>query len=83
MLSINLKHSETAIALWPLFVAGTVTAVHGGDVASYRGPQNNGIYDETGLMRAWPAEGPKLLWKQRLAVGYGGVSVVDGIVWIV
>ena len=53
-----------------------------GDVAVYRGPQINGIYEETGLLPAWPAAGPKLLWKQMLGQAYGGPSVVNGIVWI-
>jgi hypothetical protein len=53
-----------------------------GDVASYRGTENNGIYHETGLMKAWPDEGPKFLWKRMLGQAYCGVSVVDGVVWI-
>ncbi len=65
-----------------LFAALWVSGVRAGDVAACRGPQNNGIYEETGLLKAWPAEGPKFLWKQMLGEGYGGPSVVDGIVWI-
>lgn len=53
-----------------------------GDVTAYRGPQNNGVYDETGLMKVWPPDGPKLLWKQMLGQAYGPPSVVDGMVWI-
>jgi outer membrane protein assembly factor BamB len=33
-------------------------------------------------MKIWPADGPRLLWKQMLGQAYGGASVVDGIVWI-
>ena len=32
------------------------------DVAQWRGPNRNGIYDEPGLLKKWPAAGPKLLW---------------------
>ena len=32
------------------------------DVAQWRGPNRNGIYDEKGLLRKWPESGPKLLW---------------------
>jgi outer membrane protein assembly factor BamB len=32
------------------------------DVAQWRGPNRNGIYNETGLMKAWPDGGPKMLW---------------------
>jgi outer membrane protein assembly factor BamB len=30
--------------------------------AQWRGPNRDGIYPETGLMRIWPEDGPKLLW---------------------
>lgn len=32
------------------------------DVAQWRGPKRNGIYNEPGLMKKWPDPGPKLLW---------------------
>lgn len=32
------------------------------DVAQWRGPNRNGIYNETGLLKKWPDAGPKLLW---------------------
>lgn len=31
-------------------------------VSEWRGPNRSGIYNETGLLTQWPAEGPKLLW---------------------
>jgi outer membrane protein assembly factor BamB len=32
------------------------------DVAQWRGPNRDGIYGETGLLKKWPDSGPKLLW---------------------
>src|SRR5450759_676041 len=32
------------------------------DIAQWRGPNRDGIYNETGLMKKWPDAGPKLLW---------------------
>ena len=29
----------------------------------FRGPERNGFYNETGLLKKWPQEGPKLLWE--------------------
>ncbi len=40
------------------------------DWPQWRGPQRNGVSRETGLLREWPAEGPKLLW-QRTDIGEG------------
>jgi hypothetical protein len=81
---------EDAIATgWLLagasLIAATWVGVDGAgaaDAVSYRGPQNNGIYEETGLVKAWPADGPRFLWKRMLGQAYGGASVSDGIVWI-
>ncbi|HET6373352.1 MAG TPA: PQQ-binding-like beta-propeller repeat protein [Candidatus Polarisedimenticolia bacterium] len=41
----------------------------------YRGPDRSGISSETGLLKVWPAEGPKVLWKVPLGDGYSGISV--------
>src|SRR4030043_371787 len=37
----------------------TITAQ---DVAQWRGPNRNGIYNETGLMKKWPDDGPAMIW---------------------
>ena len=29
----------------------------------WRGPERNGVYPESGLLKEWPAEGPQLLWE--------------------
>ena len=31
-------------------------------MAQWRGPNRDGIYNESGLLKKWPADGPKLLW---------------------
>src|SRR5205085_10264960 len=33
------------------------------DWPQWRGPQRNGISRETGLLKEWPKEGPKLSWR--------------------
>lgn len=49
------------------------------DWPSWRGPERNGISTETGLLKEWPKDGPKLLWKvDGLGRGYSSVSIVDG-----
>ena len=30
--------------------------------AQWRGPERNGCFPETGLLRAWPPSGPDLMW---------------------
>jgi outer membrane protein assembly factor BamB len=44
----------------------------------FRGPQRNGIYDQQPVLTAWPAGGPKLLWKQPVGGGYASFAVARG-----
>jgi outer membrane protein assembly factor BamB len=47
------------------------------DWPQWRGPQRDGISQETGLLKSWPSEGPKLLWQVTDAgEGYSTPSVV-------
>ncbi|MHB8900240.1 MAG: PQQ-binding-like beta-propeller repeat protein, partial [Thermoguttaceae bacterium] len=45
----------------------------------WRGPNQDGISQETGLADAWPQEGPKVLWRLPLAGGFSSVSAAGGI----
>lgn len=52
-----------------------------GDVASadwpqWRGPNRDDVSTETGLLKTWPAGGPKLLWKaEGVGGGFSSVSI--------
>jgi outer membrane protein assembly factor BamB len=42
------------------------------EVLQWRGPDRSGVYNETGLLKSWPAEGPALLWESAdIGNGYG------------
>ncbi len=50
--------------------------LHGGDWPQWRGPQRNGISQETGLLKEWPKEGPKLRWEiKETGSGYATPAV--------
>jgi outer membrane protein assembly factor BamB len=52
---------------------------YGADWPQWRGPNRDGICSETGLLKSWPADGPKLLWEiTGLGPGYSSMSIVDG-----
>ncbi len=58
-----------------LMVIG-VMAVPGQDWPQWRGPQRTGLSAETGLLKEWPAGGPRKVWSiQGLGEGYGAVAV--------
>src|SRR4051812_20854800 len=47
------------------------------DWPQWRGPQRNGVSEETGLLKEWPTGGPKLLWQvKELGNGYSTPAVV-------
>jgi outer membrane protein assembly factor BamB len=52
------------------------------DLVQWRGADRNGIYNESGLLKEWPAEGPKLLWNlDGLGQGFTSVTVVNDKVY--
>ena len=58
------------------------TCASAGDWAQFMGPTGDGVSPEKGLLRAWPADGPKVLWRVPLGKGYGGAAVFQGKVYV-
>lgn len=53
------------------------------DWPQWRGPQRDGISKETGLLKQWPKEGPKLVWQVNdLGDGYSTPSVVGDSIYL-
>ena len=48
------------------------------DWPQFRGPARDATSKEVGLLRAWPAAGPKVLWTVPLGQGYAGAAIVGG-----
>jgi outer membrane protein assembly factor BamB len=44
---------------------------------SFRGPNRDGRYDEMEVTTSWPAQGPPLLWKEPVGLGYASFVVAD------
>lgn len=53
------------------------------EIAQWRGENRDGIYNETGLLKKWPADGPKMLWHyDQLGDGHGSVAVTSDKIFI-
>jgi outer membrane protein assembly factor BamB len=52
------------------------------DWPQFRGPHGDGRSQAKGLLREWPAEGPKLLWRQAIGDGYSSVVVVGKRIFV-
>ena len=49
------------------------------DWPQWRGPNHDGICSETGLLKSWPQEGPKIAFELTgLGKGYSSVAIVEG-----
>lgn len=46
------------------------------------GPRRNHTSPQKGLLRSWPAEGPKVLWSVPAGLGFGGAAVSGGNVYL-
>jgi outer membrane protein assembly factor BamB len=59
----------------PLVFMGITVCCQAQDATRWRGPNANGIYPGTGLLKKWPAGGPEILWSYEM-LGKGHSSPV-------
>ena len=64
------------------FIILASISAQGGDWPQFRGPNRDNISTETGLLRTWPAKGPKVLWKIPVCEGYAGAAIKDGRIYL-
>ena len=59
------------------------TAASTSDWPQWRGPARNGTSQETGLLKQWPAEGPKLIWQVNdIGDGYSTPAIVGKRIYL-
>ena len=59
--------------------ASKVGGLPGGEWPQWRGPNRDGVSQETGLLTEWPEAGPTLLWQaEGLGKGYSSVAISGG-----
>jgi outer membrane protein assembly factor BamB len=64
------------------FVLLASNSVFASDWPQYLGPNRDATSDEKGLLRSWPADGPKELWTIPMGEGYGGPAISEGKVYV-
>lgn len=52
------------------------------DWPQWMGPKRDNVWRETGLLEAFPKEGPKVVWRVPIAGGYSGPAVAAGKVYV-
>jgi outer membrane protein assembly factor BamB len=72
-----------AHCLLPAYFAVFTLLATAADWPQWRGPQRTGISEETGLLKEWPKQGPKLLWKlSDIGDGYATPAVAGGRIYV-
>lgn len=51
------------ISIYVLFCFTVINSTSAQSPHGWRGPNRDGIYPETGLLKTWHREGPELLWE--------------------
>jgi outer membrane protein assembly factor BamB len=76
-------HASLTLTLCLLLLAtGAAGAADAPLWPQFHGPNRDNISAETGLLKAWPEGGPKLLWTAKgLGHGYSTVSTAGGILY--
>lgn len=78
--TISISRITYVVILATFILAVNVIAV---DCPRFRGPAGDGKFPETGLLKEWPEDGPKLAWSvDKLGKGYSSAVVVNGTVYI-
>lgn len=64
-------------------LAGLAAGAMAGESPRFRGPNGDGRFDETGLLKSWPEGGPAVAWVAKgLGKGYSSISVAAGKIYV-
>ncbi len=77
----SLQAFTAAVILLLRFHALAADATAGVDWPQFHGPARNNTTTETGWLKAWPADGPKVAWRAQVGAGMASFAVVDGRVF--
>lgn len=69
-----------AMCIVVICVAGTA---HGSDAPQFRGVGREGLFEESGLLKAWPAEGPPVAWvAEGMGAGYSSAAIAGNTIYV-
>lgn len=71
------KVCKLAASFFLILGASDMARVQADDWPQWQGPERNNVSKETGLMKSWTKDGPKLLWTfEKAGIGYSGPAIV-------
>ncbi len=76
-------HVLPGLLILVLIIIQSCMSPEAGETSHWRGPNRDGIYLETNLLKEWPENGPELLWTfEELGIGYASACVTDKKIYI-
>jgi outer membrane protein assembly factor BamB len=78
LLAATRTHGDSLMRplLVPLLALTLAPAAVADDWPQWMGPHRDAVWSETGIIDTFPAEGPKVLWRTGIGIGYAGPAVV-------
>jgi outer membrane protein assembly factor BamB len=73
---------KNSVKVVTMVLALSATSVSAADWPWIYGPRRDHTSQQKGLLRSWPAEGPKVLWTVPVGAGFGGPAVSGGQVYL-
>ncbi|MGC9354687.1 MAG: PQQ-binding-like beta-propeller repeat protein, partial [Mariniphaga sp.] len=66
-----------------IFLIFTGLTVSSQNPTKWRGPNGNGIYNDTGLLKEWPSSGPEIIWHfDGLGEGHSSPAFANGMIYL-
>lgn len=65
------------------FLLLAAASANADDWPQWRGPRRNGQSAESVLLDGWPSDGPRILWKAKVGIGFSSFSVAKGRVYTI
>lgn len=77
-----MKYVMIFALIWSVVASHFVVELRADDWPQWQGPRRDGIWREEGILKRFPAGGPKVSWRAEVAGGYSGPAIANGKVFI-
>jgi outer membrane protein assembly factor BamB len=74
----QIHRSRSCLSTVTAIAVLTLTSAMAADWPQFLGPTRNGVYSGPAIADAWPASGPRQVWKKDVGPGFSGPVVADG-----
>src|SRR5688572_24336765 len=71
-----------AVVFSGLLIDSSLRSLRGEDWPQWQGVRRDSVWNETGLVEKFPAEGIKAEWRTPIKIGYAGPAVANGRVYV-